>query len=44
MRKCRRNINAEIKNEEVKLISSKVEEIKIRKCSRKSHIDIIVTK
>ena len=30
-----------IKNEEVKGSSSEVEEIKIHKCSRKSHVDII---
>ena len=41
MRKCRRKINDEIKNEEVKGKYSEVEEIKILKCSRKSHVDII---
>ena len=37
MHKCRIKSNAEIKNEEVKLISDEVEEIKIHKCSRKIH-------
>ena len=37
----RRKINAEIKNEEVKVKISEVEEIKILKCSRKIHVDII---
>ena len=40
MRKCKRKINADILNEEVKGISSEVEYIKIHKCSRKSHVDI----
>ena len=35
MRMCRIKINVEIINEEVKGISSEVEEIKVRKCSRK---------
>ena len=34
-------MNVDIINEEVKGISDEVEEIKIRKCRRKSHIDII---
>ena len=41
MRKCRGKSNSEITNEEVKGSSGEVEEIKIRKCSRKSHVDII---
>ena len=41
MGKCRRKSNAEIKNEEVKGKMSSVEEIKILKCSRKGHVDII---
>ena len=41
MRKCSRKINVEITNEEVKGKISEVEEIKILKCSRKSHVDII---
>ena len=41
MRKCRRKINVEIINEEVKGISSEMEEIKIQKFSKKSHVDII---
>ena len=41
MHKCRRKINVEIKNEEVKGKSSELEEIKILKFSRKIHIDII---
>ena len=41
MRKCRRKINVEITNEEVKGSSNEVEDIKILKCSRKSHVDTI---
>ena len=41
MLKYRRKNIVEIKNEEVKLIIGEMEEIKIRKCSRKSHVDII---
>ena len=41
MCKCRRKINAEIINEEVKGRSSEVEESKIRKFSRKSHVGFI---
>ena len=41
MPKCRRKSNADITNEELKGISSGVEEVKILKCSKKSHIDII---
>ena len=41
MRKCRREINAEIINDEVEGSSSIVEDIKIRKCSIKGHFDII---
>ena len=41
MRKCRRKSNVEIKNEVVKGSSSEVEEVRILKCSIKSHVDII---
>ena len=41
MLKCRRRINVEIIDKEVKGSSSEVEEIKIRQCSINSHIDII---
>ena len=41
MRKCSRKSNVEITNEEVKGSSSEVEEIKILKYNRKSHVGII---
>ena len=41
MRKCRRKINVDIMNEELKEIVSAVEEIKIPRCIRKSHDNII---
>ena len=41
MSKCRRKINVEIINVEVKVSSSEAEEIKIRKFRRKGPIDII---
>ena len=41
MRKCRRKINVDIINEEVKVSSSEVEEIKIRKCIINSHVGIM---
>ena len=41
MRKFRRKNYVEITNEEVKGKSSEVEGIKILKCSRKIHVDII---
>ena len=41
MRKCRRKINVEIINKEFKWSSSEMEEIKIIKCSRNIHVDII---
>ena len=41
MRSCKRNINVGIINEEVKGSISGVEEIKIHKCGRKIHVDII---
>ena len=44
MRKCRRKINVEIINEEMKGSSSEVEDIKICKCRRKSHVGIIMRK
>ena len=39
MRTCRRKINAEIINKEVKGRSSEVEENKIRMCGIKGHVD-----
>ena len=41
MCKCKRKFIVEITNEEVKGSSNELEEIKIPKCSRKSHVDII---
>ena len=40
MRKCRRNVNVKIINEEVKGSSSEEEYIGIRKCRRRSQVDI----
>ena len=40
MTKCRRK-NVDIINEEVKVISSELEETKILKCTRKNQVDII---
>ena len=41
IRKCRRKINVEIKNDEMKGNGSEVEEIKILKCSRKCHVETV---
>ena len=41
MRKSRRKSNVGFTNEEVKGISSKVEEIIVLKCIRKSHVNIM---
>ena len=41
MRKCRRKVNVEIINKEVKGNSNEEEEIGIRKFRRKIHVDII---
>ena len=41
MRKCRRKSNVEIKNEELKVKNSEVEEIKILKCIRKVHVETV---
>ena len=41
IRNCRREINVEIMNEEVKGSSSEVEDILISKCRRRSRVEII---
>ena len=41
MSNCRRKSNVDIKNEKVKEKISEVEEIKILRCIRNSHVDII---
>ena len=41
MSKCRIKSNAEIINEEVKVSSSEVEEIRILKCRTKSHVEAL---
>ena len=41
MIKFRRKFNVEVKNEELKRSCGEVEEIKIRKCVRKIHVDMI---
>ena len=38
---CRKQVNAEIKNEKLQGKNSEAEDIRILKCSRKSHVDII---
>ena len=44
MRKCRRKSNVEITNEEVKIKSSELEEIKILKRSRKITLILLIGK
>ena len=41
MHDCRRKIDVGITNEEVKGISTELEEIKILKCTRKRHVETV---